>query len=134
MRLKFWKRRPEPEPESAFVQRAEREVRLAGLLDEDSDYGGMIGEAVMELVRTLSAQRHSGYSIGYVMHVTQQLVDGKALTPLTSNPEDWINVSDMSGTPMWQNRRCSSAFSDDGGATWTLLDDETKTIYRDEAK
>jgi hypothetical protein len=37
-------------------------LKNQGLFDEDSDYGGMLGEAVLELVKVFSKQGHSGFS------------------------------------------------------------------------
>lgn len=43
------------------------------------------------------------------------------LAPLTDDPGEWNNVSDMAGHEMWQSRRCAEAFSSDGGKTYWLL-------------
>ena len=45
-----------------------------GMFDEDSDYGGMIGEAVMELSKTFADQGHSGMSAAIVMGLFMQLM------------------------------------------------------------
>ena len=37
---------------------AKFELELAGFFDEDSDYGGAIGEAVMELMEVFAKQGH----------------------------------------------------------------------------
>lgn len=104
---------------SNLVKHAEREMRLAGLYDKDADYDGMIPDAVMALVKAHSEQGHSGYSSGMVLSIFNRVINFKTLTPLTSNPEDWIEVSDG----MWQNRRQGTAFSKDGGKTFYDLDD-----------
>ena len=36
----------------SLVQYAEEELRAAGFFDEDSDYGGLIGPAVLEMITT----------------------------------------------------------------------------------
>mgnify|MGYP001440877129 CR=1 FL=1 len=107
----------------SLIEHAEREMRLAGLYDDDSDYGGMIPEAVMTLVKAVSGQGHSGGSISVVLAVFDKIVRFKPLTTLTSNPEDWIDRTDISGRPSWQSIRNATVFSEDGGKTWYDIED-----------
>lgn len=102
----------------SLVEHAEREMRLAGLYDADADYGGLIPEAVMALVRAHAEQGHSGFSHGLTLAVFNKVVNYKPLTPIGSTPDEWIEV----GEGVWQNRRASSFFSKNGGKTWYDLD------------
>lgn len=112
---------------SNLVEHAEREMRLAGLYDEDSPYGGMIPEAVLALVKAHAAQGHSGGSHAQVMAIFNRVANFKALAPITSNPEEWIDRTNISGgNPTWQSNRQSSIFSEDGGKTWYDIDDPEK--------
>lgn len=106
---------------------AEQEVVLAGLLDDDADYGGMIGRSVIELAALLGAQGHSGFSAMVTLDVFNKVARYENLTPLTSDPAEWIDQSDKSGTPIWQNTRNPAAFSTDGGTTWYTLEEEAAT-------
>lgn len=47
---------------SNLVKHAEKELKKAGLFDKDSDYDGMLGEGVLELITTFANQGHSGFS------------------------------------------------------------------------
>lgn len=47
---------------SRLVEHAEKELKKAGLFDKDSDYDGMLGDAVLELITTFAKQGHSGFS------------------------------------------------------------------------
>lgn len=104
--------------DSNLVRHAEYEMRLAGLYDEDADYGGLITEAVMALVREFASQGHSGGSAAITLAVLEKVLRFQPLTPLTSDPGEWDDVSEMVGHSLWQNRRDPSAFSEDGGQTW----------------
>lgn len=108
---------------SNLVKHAEFEMRRAKLYDADADYGGMVPAAVMALVEAHAAQRHSGFSHGLVLSIFNKVVNFKTLTPITSEPSEWFDQSEVTGQPMWQNTRCPSVFSKDGGATWYDLDD-----------
>lgn len=59
---------------------AEENLRMAGLFDEDSDYNGEIGKAVMRLVNTHLDEGHSGMSHGYALYIFNKVITGKALT------------------------------------------------------
>ena len=45
--------------EGNLAKHAEYELRKAGLFDKDSDYGGMLGKAVMDIVKVFAKQGHS---------------------------------------------------------------------------
>ena len=117
--------------ESNLVRHAEYELRRAGLYDKDSDYGGMIAEAVMKMVKAMAAEGHSGMSHSLTMEVFNRVANFKTLTPLTNDPEEWMDVS---GYGDWQNRRQSSCFSTDGGKSYYDIDDEKRTIKTTESE
>jgi hypothetical protein len=114
----------------SLIKHAKRELELAGLFDKDSDYDGEIGKAVMQLIRVFSKQGHSGFSAGMTLSIFNKVASYKTLTPITGNPEEWMNVSEVSGEPMWQSTRCPSVFSKDGLKTWYDLDAPKKKWYQ----
>jgi hypothetical protein len=112
---------------SKMMEHAKREMELAGLYAEDSDYGGMIPEAVLALVKAHSEHGHSGGSHELVMRIFNKVANFQAMTPLTSNPEEWMDrTKESGGNPTWQNLRQSSTFSQDGGKTWYDIYDPEK--------
>jgi len=107
----------------ALVEHAREALRRAGLYAQDSDYNGMIGDAVEKLVATFAEQGHSGMSAEITLAAFDKVARFQPLTPITSDPSEWNDVSEYSGGPMWQSRRSPSVFSKDGGATWYDLDE-----------
>ena len=105
-----------------LVHHAENEMRLAGLYDKDADYGGMIPEAVMALVKAHADQGHSGGSHHLVLDIFNKVINYKTLTPINSDPSTWMEV----GPDVWQSNRSPSFFSQDGGKTWYDIDDPEK--------
>jgi hypothetical protein len=96
---------------------AYNELHRAGLFDKDSDYGGEEGPAVMELVQTFADQNHSGYSAALVIDLLSKVLAYKPILPLTGSDDEWVDISEESGYPLWQNKRCPSVFkSEDGSA------------------
>jgi hypothetical protein len=112
---------------SDLVQHAKEELKRAGLFDKDSDYGGMLGKAALSLVKTFAAQGHSGMSAALVTQLALRLFQYEPLTPLTGADEEWNDVSDVSGEPWWQNKRCHRVFK---GADGKAYDVEGR-IFRD---
>ena len=110
------------------TERAINELKRAGLFDKNSDYDGMIGDAVKDLLMLLSSQGHSGHSASITVQLFHRLVDGDVLSPLTNDPSEWMEV--LEG--VFQNKRCfhvfkekekvytihGKIFSDDGGKTF----------------
>lgn len=121
----------------SLVKHAEEELRRAGLFDTDSDYGGMLGRSVMKMVEVFAAEGHSGYSASMALAAFNRVARFQTLTPLTNDPAEWMDVKefDPSGPGVWQNRRDSSYFSNDGGKTGYSVDDpERKVITFDSAE
>ena len=95
------------------LDHAKLELQMAGFFDKDSDYGGMIGEAVMELMEVFAKQGHSGYSAPRVASIFQKLANYETLLPITGKDEEWGDVRDLgNGKPWYQNKRCSAIFKD----------------------
>ncbi len=96
-----------------LVSHAERELRLAGLFDDDSDYGGMLGNAVLDMVKLFAKEGHSGFSASMAVSLFSKVARFQPLTPLTGEDDEWNDV----GEGTYQNRRCSHVFKDsDRGA------------------
>ncbi len=116
---------------SNLVRHAEFELRRAGLFDKDSDYDGMLGEAVLELMYVFAAHGHSGYSAHRCAELFYNVARYRTLTPITSDPNEWGDVTPEMGKPMWQNKRDSRYFSDNGGETYHNIDD-CRYVYKHE--
>lgn len=110
---------------SNLTKHAQKELKLAGLFDKDSDYDGMIAQAVMELVKTFAKQGHSGFSARYTLEVFNEVANYRPLTPIGQSKDEWMDVAEMAvdGKGMWQNTRRGTTFSRDGGKTWYDIDD-----------
>jgi len=123
------------EEDSGLVRFAKEEMKLAGLDAPDSDYGGMLYTAVLELVELFARQGHSGMSASIALSIFNKVASWKPLTPMTDTPESWSNGITQSDTLFQHKRDCSifkdsdrfggkpytvdgRAFSYDGGKNW----------------
>lgn len=113
---------------AGIKEHAKKELELAGLFDKDSDYGGMVGKAVLDLCKCFSGQGHSGFSASMVLELFNILGKYKTLTPITDDPLEWSEISkEMNdGKVLWQNKRNPAIFSENKGKTWYDVEDKKR--------
>ena len=117
--------------ESSLVRFARKELKLAGMYDEDADYGsGVIADHVIALISLFESEGHSGGSAMLTLQLFDALARFKPLTSLTTDPEEWMEV----GTAVWQSRRNPEVFSDDGGKTAYECGNKNKKVILKELK
>ncbi len=110
-----------------LVEHTKDELERAGMFDEDADYGGMLADNVMEIMKVFAKQGHSGFSAAMCRAIFHKLANFETLTPITSDPDEWMDISEICGGEkgkMWQNKRNSALFSEDGGKTWYDVNDK----------
>lgn len=96
---------------SNLTQHAEIELKRIGAFDKDGDfYGGMTGDAVMELIKVFSKQGHSGMSANLVRNLFNKVADYKPLSPITCDADEW-SKDELDGHT-FQNTRCSAVFKE----------------------
>jgi hypothetical protein len=91
---------------------AKDELERAGLFSPDSDYGGMLADAVMKLITVFADEGHSGASAAMAVSLFQRLARFEPLTPLTGEDDEWNEVSEG----VFQSRRCPHVFKENGEA------------------
>jgi hypothetical protein len=106
----------------SLVEHAIYELTALGQFEEDPAFS----QSLVAAIAAFASYGHSGGSAFAAIEMLHELLQFHALTPLTDNPEEWVDVTEMSGSPMWQNRRQSDAFSYDGGKTYYTLDERDR--------
>ena len=102
---------------SNLVNHAKRELELIGE-DEETIKG------LLKVVRAFASMGHSGGSAAVGAAQLARLLAFENLAPLTDNPAEWmLHEPEVWSLPLWQNRRNSAAFSNDGGRTYWLVSD-----------
>lgn len=92
-----------------LIEHAKAELEMAGLFDKEKDfYGGMTGNAVLELIEVFEKQGHSGMSAPMVVSIFKDLANYKPINPITGADNEWFEFTDG----QYQNKRCSSIFKD----------------------
>lgn len=119
------------------LERIEYELKLAGYklepIDEndpsDEKYVQRIGNCVYEICKLFAEQGHSGLSANITLQLLDELlVKGNTLSSLTNNPEEWMDVTEMSGYKLHQSKRKFSCFSDDNLNTYYDTNDESREL------
>jgi hypothetical protein len=109
---------------SALVSFAKEELAmLRG--PEPCEMQDLIDANVIKIVSAFADGGHSGSTAAYTIDIVEKLLRFDPLTPLTGAADEWMDVSEMSGTPMWQNRRCSHVFKDEAKA-WDIDADDPR--------
>lgn len=107
---------PETE-ESNLVAYARNELEIAGLFGEGSDYDGMLGHAVLNVVQAFSGSGHSGASAGMAVAILEKVLRYEPLTPLTGEESEWT-ILDYDDRMYAQSKRCPSVFQRRDGTAW----------------
>lgn len=81
-------------------------------------------EQYLRIIQAFADMGHSGYSAEVATLTLNNLLQFKNLMPLTNDPSEWEyhgpKISGHEGG-LWQSKRNSEAFSENGGKTFYLL-------------
>lgn len=102
-----------------LVDHARRELELCGQMKEDPAYA----QSIIAAIAAFASYGHSGGSAMVALEQIHNLLQFRPLSPLTSNSDEWLDHSGISGSPLWQNIRDPAAMSRDGGKTWYFVDE-----------
>lgn len=104
----------------------ERELELIGLGENATEIDLVMRENILEIISVVSSQGHSGFSFSYLSSIMNKYFSKtQILSPLTGEDSEWMDISDYSDNPMYQNNRMSSVFkhiNDDGKVECYWLD------------
>lgn len=112
----------------SMIDHAKRELQFAGMLPEKSDdpaeeWNRLSGEAVLALMETFTSQGHSGASAGMTIELFTKLARWENLTPITADPEQWMEVD---GEGLFQCRRNPALFSNDNLQSYYHVDNSNE--------
>lgn len=113
---------------------AEEEIKIACTNENPDwdgksfDYGCSIYMSALKAFKSILEDGHSGSSIQFTKQILCRLIDGKPLTPIEDDEDNWNNREDRdsnSGYVCYQNKRMSSLFKyvyDDGTIKYSDVD------------
>jgi hypothetical protein len=96
----------------SLVSYAEKELDIIGMTD-DGDMNELMRKHLLHMIGEFANEGHSGFSASYAISCLKRLMSFKPLSPLTGEDDEWTEVTQISGYPHFQNKRCGSVFKDD---------------------
>lgn len=111
--------------DGGIVWHGRRELQAVGYdPDQDEeDPNKWIQQNLLDLLRVMSMQGHSGFSASYLVDTFSKLARYQPLAPLKGDASEWNEVGDG----VWQNNRCSHVFKDADGRAYDI----DARIYRE---
>ena len=101
----------------SLLSHAEYELDLIGMKDEgDDDMNIAMRKHILHMIEEFSEEGHSGFSAQYAISILSKLLKYEPLTPLTGDDSEWVDVSEMNGNTLYQNKRSGRVFKDNDGA------------------
>lgn len=98
---------------SNLIFHAQNELDAIGMTANDPDSMNVqMREHILLMVGVFAQEGHSGYSANYAADIISKLLKYEPLCPLTGNDNEWVDVAEQNGGPLWQNKRCSHVFKD----------------------
>jgi len=108
---------------SNLVEYAKREFKALGYDPIEECENGpdkRIQENVLELLKVFSKQGHSGFSAPFCIGYFEKLAKFEPLTPLQGTDDEWYDIGETAGKPLFQNKRCSHVFKDADGRAYDI--------------
>jgi len=100
---------------------AEDELDRIGMTEgDDGDMNTEMRRHILHMVEEFAKERHSGFSASYAINILKSLLAQKPLSPLTGGDDEWIDRSEESGEPCWQNNRCGHVFKGADGIAYDI--------------
>jgi hypothetical protein len=94
-----------------LITHAQNELDAIGMtIDSPDEMNREMRKHILRLVMEFSNEGHSGFSASYAVSILEKLLRYQPLAPLSGNDEEWVNVAEQSGKPLWQNKRASHVF------------------------
>jgi len=105
----------------SIIDFATKELTNLGWLGSEDEMSDMMAKNLLELLKVVADQGHSGFSASYLLSMFNKLANFKPLTPLTGEDWEWNDMTAYGdeGTS-YQNARCSSVFKNAKGECYDI--------------
>ena len=101
---------------SNLLFHAKNELDAIGMGENSSDINVSMRNHILNMVTEFSKEGHSGFSAGYALALLSKLLKFEPLSPLTGEDSEWVDVAEVSGYPLYQNKREGRVFKENGVA------------------
>lgn len=101
---------------SNYQDHLDREWAAMGWPTEGEDAQAWIYQHLKVLLDAFAGEGHSGTSAPYTINLFSKLAKFEPLGPLTGGADEWTEIAEEDGKPLYQNKRCSHVFRCGGQA------------------
>lgn len=97
--------------DTSIVRHVRREV---GMVDTD------VVQNLVDVTRVFCLEGYSGGAAPIAISMLSKVLAWEPLAPLTGDDDEWDDMSACSGSPLWQNKRCSRVFKKADGTCFDV--------------
>ena len=97
-----------------LIKYAKDELRRITRIGDE--YQERMNKDILELIKVISKQGHSGFSVNCVLDYFNRLARYKPLSPLTGEDDEWHEAT----SGLYQNKRYSAVFKDKDGKAFNI--------------
>ena len=101
---------------SNLIFHAKNELDAIGMGEDSSEINLSMRNHLLNMVTEFSKEGHSGFSASYAISLLSKLLNFEQLCPLTGDDSEWVEVAEVSGYPLYQNKREGRVFKEQGVA------------------
>ena len=105
-----------------YKEFALRELKAAGM-DPDGqndDPNTWMAKGTLGLLAVFAEQGHSGSSAPFAIKLFSTLANFEPWGAIHGTDDEWVDVGEASGYPVWQNKRCSHVFKEGDGLAYDI--------------
>jgi hypothetical protein len=101
----------------AMIDFAKMELDAIGMKEDSTDEMNLaMRKHILHMIEEFSKEGHSGFSASYAVNILAKLLVYKPLSPLQGTDDEWMEVYMDKGVSVFQNKRCSHVFRENGQA------------------
>lgn len=110
-----------------LAEHAAYELTKAGLANSDEAEARSVATKTMALIRRFEKQKNTEREKDFILEALNRLLNFIPLTPISDDPDEWdkfdiqrknVDTGEIETKTVWQSRRGTSMFSEDGGKTF----------------
>ena len=122
---------------SNLIFHAKNELDAIGMGEDSTEINLSMRNHLLNMVTEFSKEGHSGFSASYAISLLSKLLNFEPLCPLTGEDSEWVEVAEVSGYPLYHNKREGRVFKEQGVAYdisgivfYDLLEDSDGKDYK----
>lgn len=105
----------------SLIEHAQFEIEFAGLDQPWSQGNENVAEATLAAIKAF--ENLTPTERNWTLLFVEKLAKHENITPLTNDPGEWEDATEIAAEPMWRNKRNPNAVSFNNGMNYVLFSD-----------